>query len=105
MSIDYAEIIRKANERKEALQRAAQLLERAPKELETFWASVNYFDTLKVALEALDTEGKGLLGHTEISSACMYISAILHLSSKFTEGAHGSVSPHTAFSGLIEKVK
>ena len=105
MSIDYAGIIRKANERKEALQRAAQLLERAPGELQTFWDNVSYFGALKTVLEALDTEGKSLLGPTEISSVCTYISSILMVSSKFTEGAYGSVAPHTALSKLVEKVK
>lgn len=105
MSIDYAEIIRKANERKEALQRAAHLLERAPEELQTFWDSVSYFSALKAVLEALDTEGKGLLGPAEISTVGIYVSSIMTVSSKFTEGAYGIMSPHNAFSKLVEKVK
>lgn len=62
MNINFDEIITKANERKDNLQRTVRMLERLPEQAAALNTALAFFGQMAVVLQKLDVEGKTLLG-------------------------------------------
>lgn len=74
MNIDYADIIQKANARKDALQEFERLLAQSPEHAEQLRKSLSFFSELRTAADALDTEA--------IALARPYRNAVVDLTDK-----------------------
>lgn len=70
MNINYDEIITKANERKDALKTLSEALKDAQSQATKLHEALNYFAGLQPLLQAIDPEGRNMLGAVN--------SAVLH---------------------------
>lgn len=101
MNIDYAQIIEKANARKEALEAFAARMKEAPEQVRKLHDALVFFADLKAAANALDAEGLALVRHqadVAESFALPLIGAASTLSFQDTYG----ISRWSRFVDLVE---
>ena len=73
MNINYDEIITKANERKDALKALSEALKDAQSQATKLHEALNYFAELLPLLQAIDPEGRNMLG--AVNSAVLHAAA------------------------------
>ena len=95
MNIDYADIIQKANARKDALMEFERLLAQSSEHAEQLRKSLSFFFALRIAADALDTEAVAL--------ARPYHDAVVDLTNKTIPLAQSLnfVAPGTVKSRLL----
>jgi hypothetical protein len=73
MNINYGEIITKANERKDALKALSEALKDAQSQATKLHEALNYFAGLLSLMQAIDPEGRNMLG--AVNSAVLQAAA------------------------------